>query len=180
MPSSDEGTHLTYANANTRSQGDVSRSICGSVRASAVNVDDLIFSIGSSDTTWNARKGCNRHFALSILNGTHVNVFGMCEIYDNDRIPVTQHTMYDKSFHQICVTYRTDDAKLCVYHNSDPPYCVIRSNARYNTGLGDVRIGWWPDNNRGFVSSDGGLIKSVALFDRAISQECVRQQLETR
>lgn len=59
MPSSDQGTNLTYKGANTQISGDDSRSACVVFRASSVNQDNIIFSIGSTLTTWNDRFGCN-------------------------------------------------------------------------------------------------------------------------
>ena len=176
MPSSDQGTYLTYPNGNTHIIGDISRSVCASFRADKSNDNNIIFSIGSFDTTWNG-KGCNTHFALAIQNATHVNVFGMCHIYDNQDIPIGQGTLYDGKFHQICLTYNNIDSKLCIYHNLQSPECLIRKNHPYNTTMGDVRIGWWTDNNRQYVAAGGRTIRSVSLFDKVITQNCVADQL---
>jgi hypothetical protein len=176
MPSSDQGTNLTYTNANTLISGDLSRSGCVSFRASASNADNIIFSIGSSLTT--ASGGCDTNFALSVINASHVTIYGMCPLFDNPNIPVGQSILYDGAFHQVCVTYDNTISTLCVYLDLLSPQCLIRSNAPYNTSLGDVRIGWWPDNNRQFVASGGGLIELVSLFNVAINQSCVAFQYQ--
>jgi hypothetical protein len=175
MPESDQGTNFTYPNANRRIHGDISRSVCATFRASDSNDDNIIYSIGSFGTTW-TREGCNTHFTLTIRNATHIDIYGMCTVYDNEAIFLGGSTLYDKAFHQICVTYNNTESKLCIYLDSQTPKCLIRQNPRYNTALGDVRIGWWPDNNREFSASRGGLIRSVSLFDRAISPQCVADQ----
>lgn len=176
MPSSDQGTNFTYANANTRISGDMSRSVCASFRASHSNNENIIFSFGSSDTSCDKGKGCNTHFALGIRNATHMNIFGMCYPYDNDAILVHKNTLYDGIFHRICVTYNNAEAKICIYLDSQTPQCFVRQNPPYNTTLGDVRIGWWPDNNRQFVAAGGGLIHSVLIFDRVIPQTCIDRE----
>jgi hypothetical protein len=179
MPASDSGTYITYPNANTRISGDSSRSVCASFRVSTENIDNILVSIGSSDTTWDNRKGCNRNFALAIADSTSVTIYGMCTEFDNFNIYVGPGTLYDGMFHQICVTYNNINSKLCVYRDLQGPTCVTRTNAPYNTGFGDVRIGWWPDNNRQFTATNGGLIKSVSLYDSMISQDCVAHQINT-
>ncbi|CAF1483011.1 unnamed protein product [Adineta ricciae] len=176
MPSTDQGTYLTYPNANTLISGYLSRSVCATFRASAANVDNIIFAIGSSFST--ATGGCNEHFALSVINASYVTVYGMCGPYDNSYIYTGQNTLYDGYFHQICVTYDNSDVQLCIYLDSSPPQCLIRTNPHYNTSLGDVRIGWWPDLNRNFTATGGGLIKWVSLFDKAINQSCVAYQYQ--
>lgn len=173
MPSSDQGTYFTYTNANTHISGDLSRSGCASFRANTSNADNIIFSIGSNLTTWHNNTGCNMNFALSVIDASHVSVYGMCPSYDNVNILVGQSTLYDGTFHQICVTYDNTVPKLCIYLDLQSPQCLNRSNPSYNTGLGDVRIGWWPDGNRQFTASGGGLIRFVSLFDTAINQNCV-------
>ena len=176
MPSSDLGTNFTYRNVNTRISGDVSRSVCASFRASHVNDENIIFSIGSSNTTCDEGRGCNTHFTLVLKNATHINILGMCYLYNNEAIFVTQNSLYDGSFHQICVTYNSTESKLCVHLDAQAPQCLIRENPPYNTGLGDVRVGWWPDNDRQFLPLGGGLIRSVSLFDRVITQSCITDQ----
>jgi len=178
MPASDQGTSLTYINANTQISGSVSRSGCALVRASSINADNLVFSIGSHRTTPSTPSGCNEHFALSIISSSSVTVYGMCGTYDNGNIGLGQSILYDGNFHQLCVTYDSSNLQLCVYLDLYSPTCLIRSNPLYNTGSGDVRIGWWPDGNRGFISSGGGLIKSVALFNTAVNQTCVTYQYQ--
>lgn len=176
MPLTDQGTYFTYPNGNTRIFDDVSRSACASFRANEVNDDNIIFSIGSFDTTCDEGKGCNTHFALGIKNATHINVFGMCHQYDNKNILIGQKSFYDGTFHRICVTYNSTESKICLYLDSPTSKCFVRSNPPYKTALGDVRIGWWSDNNRGFVASGGGLIHSVSLFDNVLPQACIAEQ----
>lgn len=173
MPAADEGTYFTYPNGNTRIFGDVSRSVCASFRANKSNDENIIFSIGSFETTCDEGKGCNRHFALAIKNATHINILGMCYQYDNNAIRIAPKSFYDGNFHQICVTYNSTGSKLCVYLDSPTPNCFVRQSLPYNTALGDVRIGWWPDNNRKFVASGGGLIRSVSLFDSVLPDNCI-------
>ena len=177
MPTADQGTNLTYSNANTLISGDLSRSGCATFRASTSNVDNIIFSIGSSLITSNG--GCNQHFALSIIDASHVTLYGMCAAYDNNNIYVGQNTMYDGTFHQICVTYDPTVSQLCVYLDLVPAQCITRTNVAYNTGSGDVRIGWWADLNRPFLATGGGLIKLVSLFNTPINQSCVTYQYQT-
>ena len=176
MPSSVQSTYLTYSNVNTLISGNVDRSVCVSFRANTSNADDIIFSIGSALTT--ATGGCNTHFALSVVNASHVTMYSMCRAYDNRNIPVGQSTLYDGAFHQVCVTYASSTAELCVYLDLLPPQCLIRSNAPYNTSLGDLRIGWWPDINRQFDPSGGGLIQWVSLYAQTINQSCVAFQYQ--
>lgn len=173
MPSSSKGTNLTYKGNNTKISGDVSRSGCVVFRANAVNYDNIIFEIGSSFTTWNNSKGCNTHFALAIYNASHVTVYGMCSDFDNSAIPVGRSNLQDSQLHQLCVTYDNKTDYLCVYLDLSSPQCLRRLNPPYNTSLGDVRIGWWPDGNRQFNASGGGLIRSLSLFNTAINQSCV-------
>ncbi|CAF2121343.1 unnamed protein product [Rotaria magnacalcarata] len=173
MPWLHQGTILTYTNANTRIFGDNSRSICALVRAGPVNADNIVVSIGSS-----LSGDCNRNFAIAIADGRHVHLYGMCGAYDNYNVPINLITLYDGAFHQICVTYNNENARLCVYADLQSPYCFIRGNARYNTATGDVRIGWWVNTDRQFSARDGGMIKSVSLYDRSISQHCIRHQFE--
>ncbi|CAF4155946.1 unnamed protein product [Rotaria sp. Silwood2] len=163
-----------YRNANTRISGDSSRSVCAFFRVSSSNVDNIIVDIGSAKTT--SVGGCNRHFALGVADATHINVFGLCGMFDNNYIFVGPDTLYDGNFHQICITYNSTNAKLCVYRDAQEPICITRNNGPYNTSLGNVRIGWWPDDNRQFVALGGGLIRSVSLFDSEISQDCVIQE----
>jgi hypothetical protein len=176
MPFSDQGTYFTYPNGNTRIIGDVSRSVCASFRASQSNDENIIFSIGSFDTTCDEGKGCNTHFTLAIRNATHINILGMCYQYNNDAILIAQNSLYDGPFHHICVTYNNTESKLCVYLDSQTPNCLVRQNPPYNTTLGDVRIGWWPDSNHQFVASGGGLIHSVSLFDSVLPETCITDQ----
>ncbi|CAF4645861.1 unnamed protein product [Rotaria socialis] len=168
-----QGTHFTYSNANTRIFGDSSRSICALVRAGPVNADNIVVSIDSSSPG-----DCNRHFAIAIADGRHVHLYGMCGKYDNPNIPINLITLYDGAFQQICVTYNNQNARICVHVDLQSPHCFIRENARYNTDTGDVRIGWWSDRNRQFSATGGGMIKSVSLYDRSISQQCIRHQFE--
>ncbi|CAF1201748.1 unnamed protein product [Adineta steineri] len=176
MPTSDSGSYFTYFQANTRISGDSSRSICVRFRVSSSNVDHILASFGSSGTTWNNGIGCNKHFALAVANATCVNVYGMC--VDNYHIHVGPNTLYDGNFHQLCATYNNISSKLCVYRDLQDPTCIIRTTP-YNTGLGDVRIGWWPDHNRRFISTGSETIKAVSLFDKAISQDCVAHLVNT-
>ncbi|CAF1072853.1 unnamed protein product [Didymodactylos carnosus] len=173
MPSGEIGIYRTYRNANTLISGDSSRSACTSFNATKYNDNNIVFSIGSRLTTWSG--GENMNFALAIRNGTHVDVFGMQGKYDNRFINVGPATLYDGAFHQICVTYNSLNSKLCVYRDSQAPTCLIRSNGPYNTAISDVRIGWWPDLTWQFVGTGGGQIKSLALFNMEISQDCVIQ-----
>ncbi|CAF4276044.1 unnamed protein product [Rotaria magnacalcarata] len=173
MPPSDQGSILTYANANTRIMGDSSRSTCASFRVSNLKSDSLVFSIGSaeqSDKNGYTGVGCNKQFALLIENHVNVGVLGACHRYDNRNFTVGPDTLNDGVFHQICITYNNVTSKLCVYRDSDDPKCVIRNNGPLNTGLGDVRIGWWADNTFQSVVAGNGLIRSVSLFDQEISQ----------
>ncbi|CAF3820775.1 unnamed protein product [Rotaria sp. Silwood1] len=176
MPSLGEGTYFTYTKANTRISGDSSRSLCASFRASSLNYDNIVVEIGSSDTTWNSGKGCNTHFALAVGDGINIIVFGMCFSFDNS-INIGPSTLFDGNFHHICITYNSINSILCAYRDFQTPVCIVRDNSPYNTGLGDVRIGWWPDENRQFVASGGGWIKYAALFDMEISSECVARQI---
>jgi hypothetical protein len=177
MPTSDSGAHITYSNANTRIEGDNSRSVCVLFRANGSNNENILVSIGSSDTTWTM--GCNRNFALVISTSIYVHVFGMCEAFDNYNISVGPQTLYDGAFHQLCVTYNKTNSELCVYRDSQMPTCIRRNNGPYNTAISDVRIGWWSDLNRQFTTQGGGIIKSVSLFNSTISQQCVLQQINT-
>ncbi|CAF2896664.1 unnamed protein product, partial [Rotaria sp. Silwood2] len=163
-----------YLNANTRISGDISRSVCAFFRVSNLNVDNIIVDIGSAKSS--GVGGCNRHFALGIANATHINLFGMCSMFDNVLIFVGPDTLYDGAFHQICITYNSTNRKLCAYRDYQQPTCITRNNMSYNTALGNVRIGWWPDGNHQFVASGDGLIRSVSLFDSEISQDCVIQE----
>lgn len=172
MPSTDRGTNLTYINANQFIKEDFSRSMCGSFRANTTNMDQLLFSIGSNETTWHNCSGCNTHFALAIVDGSNVNVYGVCSKYDNTGINLGQNIFQDGQFHNICATYNNITHELCILLDSFTPTCLNRTNPPYNTSLGDVRIGWWPDGNRMFDASGGGLIRSVSLFDVAINQTC--------
>lgn len=72
MPLSDQGTFMTYTNANTLISGNMSRSVCAVVRASTSNVQNIIFDIGSHHSTYGSPTGCNEHFALLIRNATQV------------------------------------------------------------------------------------------------------------
>jgi hypothetical protein len=176
MPPSDQGTYFTYSNANTRISGDSSRSICASFRASSLNNGGtMILDIGSAFTTLTG--GCNTQFSLSIFDAATIVVFGMCTPYDSWFSTTGPDTLDNGAFHQICATYNSANAKLCIYRDLQAPICTIRYANPYNTGLGDVRIGWWPDQNQEFVGSGGGLIQSASLFDSEISQECVAQQM---
>mgnify|MGYP002474570128 FL=1 len=172
MPSADQGSYFTYPNANTRIRGDQSRSACVTFRALPADDSRILFSIGSSDTSCDDGRGCNKHFSLAIRNATHLDIYGMCYQFTNEAIRISQHSIYDGNFHQICVTYNNTDSNLCVYLDSKVSECIIRENPRYDTGLGDVRIGWWPDYNRQFEKNDGGLIHSLSLYDRVISESC--------
>ncbi|CAM4838034.1 unnamed protein product [Rotaria magnacalcarata] len=176
MPSFIQGTYLTYSGANTIISGDLSRSGCVWFRASPSNADNIIFSIDSALSTTTG--GCNQQFALSVIDASHVPLYGMCGAYDNNDIYVGQSTLYDGAFHQMCVTYNNINVQLCVYLDLLSPQCLTRTNAAYNTGLDDVRIGWWPDLNRQFVSTGGGLIQLLSLFDTAINQTCVTYQYQ--
>ncbi|CAF4179034.1 unnamed protein product [Rotaria sordida] len=138
MPSSDEGTNLTYLNANTVIRVDVSRSVCAVFHDTTLNTKNLIFAFGSNLTTWDGLAGCNQHFALAIED---VSVLGMCIPYDNYNISLSQSILYDGFFHQICATYDYTVSKLCIYLDLLTPQCITRSNGPYNTSLGDVRIG---------------------------------------
>ena len=113
------------------------------------------------------------------MDASHVTIYGMCLSYDNNNIALTQSILHDGSFHQLCVTYDTNTRYLCVYLDLLPPVCLTRTNARYNTGLGDVRIGWWPDNNRQFDATGGGLIRALSLFNTTINQACVNYLYQT-
>ena len=174
MPTSDQGTNFTYANANTQISGDQSRGGCVSFRANTSNVDNMLFSIGSSLKSWTG--GCNSNFVLNVGGSSIMNVYGMCSSYDNYNIPVGSSVLFDGNFHQVCVSYDNTIPQLCVYLDLLSPRCVNRTNPRYNTSLGDVRVGWWPDGNRRFSGSGGGLIRSVTLFSAAINQSCVTHQ----
>jgi hypothetical protein len=176
MPSLDQGTNLTYLNANTLINGDLSRSGCATFRANTINADNIIFDIGSSLAT--SSGGCNQHWTLSVINASHVTMYGMCGPYDNYDIYTGQSTLYDGAFHQVCVTYDNSISQLCIYLDLFPSQCLIRTNPVYDTGLGDVRIGWWPDPNRQFLASGGGLIELVSLFNTAINQSCVAYQYQ--
>ena len=176
MPSSVQNTYLTYTNVNTFISGDVDRSVCVSFSASTANADNIIFSIGSALTSGTG--GCNTHFGLSVIDASHVTVYGMCHAFDNNNIALGQSILYDGNFHQICVTYRSSSAELCVYLDLLSPQCLTRSNVPYNTGLGDLRIGWWPDNNRQFNFARGGLIQLASLFAETINQSCVNLQYQ--
>jgi len=171
MPLVDQGTYLNYSNVNTRISNDDSRSVCVTFRATSVNLDDIIFDIGSRSAT--PTGGCNAHFALAVSNNDCVTVYGMCGAYDNGNICFGKNVLHDGQFHQVCATYDTTTAKLCLYLDLYSPQCLIRSNVPYNTSLGDVRIGWWPDLNRPFDSSGGGLIKWLYMFDKAVNQTCI-------
>ncbi|CAF2676651.1 unnamed protein product [Rotaria sp. Silwood2] len=120
MPSSVQTTYLTYSSANTLISGDASRSGC------------VWFRAGTG--------GCNQHFALSVIDASHVTIYGMCGAYDNANINVGQSVLYDGSFHQVCVTYNNVNSQLCIYLDLSPPNCLTRTNVVYNTGSGDVRI----------------------------------------
>ncbi|CAF4140426.1 unnamed protein product, partial [Rotaria magnacalcarata] len=148
MPPSDQGSILTYANANTRIMGDSSRSTCAH--------------FVSSDKNGYTGVGCNKQFALLIENHVNVGVLGACHRYDNRNFTVGPDTLNDGVFHQICITYNNVTSKLCVYRDSDDPKCVIRNNGPLNTGLGDVRIGWWADNTFQSVVAGNGLIRSIS------------------
>lgn len=163
-------TNATYLGANTRISGDNSRSGCVWVRASSANTDDIIFSVGSASRS---PAGCNQQFSLAMFNSSHVRVYGMCPAYDNLNIYVGSNTMHDGDFHQICITYDTSSADLCIYLDLLTPQCITRTNPRYNTSTGDVRIGWWPEPNRGFVGTSGERITQLNLFDYAVNQSCV-------
>lgn len=164
-------THYTYASANTHIGGDSSRSACVWIRASAFNVDNIIFSIGSPFNTFSG--GCNQHFALAIADSSYLSIYGMCPFYDNHNFYAGPGILHDGNFHQICVTYETVNAVLCTYVDLQPPQCIVRPNPRYNTYTGDVRIGWWIDSNRGFTGTGGGLIKLLSLYNYAVNQACV-------
>lgn len=114
----------------------------------------------------------NTHFALAIHNASHINVYGMCVEYDNIQLLVGQSNLQDDQFHQLCIKYDNNTDILCIYPDLVGPICRIRSNPPYSTSLGDVRTGWWPDNNRQFIASGGGLIRSLSLFDTPIDQRC--------
>jgi len=140
-----------------------------------LNNNNILVSIGALDTAWPS-KGCNRNFAIVISDSTLASVFRMCNQFDNLNIHVGPYNLYDGAFHQICVTYNNTESKLCVYLDSQTPNCLVRQNPPYNTTLGDVRIGWWPDNNRQFVASGGGSIHSVSLFDSVLPETCITDQ----
>jgi hypothetical protein len=176
MPAADQGTYLTYSNNNTLISGDISRTGCATFRASSVNGDNIIFDIGSSLTT--STGGCGQHWALSVIDASHITMYGMCGGYDNYNIYAGGSTLFDGSFHQVCVTYDRTVPQLCVYLDLLSPQCITPSSSAYSTGLGDVRIGWWPDMNRQFVASSGGLIKLVSLFNVVINQSCVTYQYQ--
>ena len=180
MPTSDQGGFFTYPSANTRISEDHSRSVCVTYRARKCNTDNILISFGSFDTTWNKGKGCNTHFALAIVGANRATVYGMCGSYDNHNIPIQvgSRALNDGSFHQLCASYNTQNARLCLYFDLNTPTCLTRKNPRYQTSLGDIRIGWWTDNNRQFIPDGGGLIRSASLFDREISQECVRKEFD--
>lgn len=76
------------------------------------------------------------------MDTSHITVYEMCLSYDNNNIYVGQNTMYNGAFHKICVTYDNTIAKLCFYLDLVALQCITRSNPAYNTGEGDVRIGW--------------------------------------
>lgn len=106
-------------------------------------------------------------------NASHVNVYGMCGTYDNPNVALTQSILFDGNFHQLCLTYETNSRQVCVYLDLFSPTCFTRLPSPYNTGLGDVRVGWWSDGIWQFQSIGGGLIRSVSLFDIAINRTCV-------
>ncbi|CAF1486077.1 unnamed protein product [Adineta ricciae] len=174
MPSSIQTTYFMYFNANTNISGDSSRSVCAYFRASNWNIDNIIVDIGSPKSTQTG--GCNKHFTIGIFNSTHINVFGMCPQHDNMLLFVGPDTLFDGVFHQICVTYNTTSRQLCAYRDYQQATCITRTNQPYNTIPGNVRIGWWSDRNRQFITLGGGLIRSVSLFDYAIEQDCVIQE----
>ncbi len=124
MSSSDHSTYLTYLNANTFISGDLSRSVCASFRANISNADDIIFSIGSSLVTWPVGAGCNRHFALSIVDAGHISLYGICGAYDNNNIVVGQNAFYDGAIRQINVTYDNTVLQPCIYLNLQSPECL--------------------------------------------------------
>ncbi|CAF3030136.1 unnamed protein product [Rotaria sp. Silwood2] len=102
-----------YLNANTRISGDISRSVCAFFRVSNLNVDNIIVDIGSAKSS--GVGGCNRHFALGIANATHINLFGMCSMFDNVLIFVGPDTLYDGAFHQICITWLRECVPCSLY-----------------------------------------------------------------
>lgn len=175
MPSSSQ--QITYLNANTRISGDNSRSICAWFRASSFNNDNIIIDIGSNKTT--TTEGCNTHFTLLISDPIHIRLSGMCDMFNDDPIFVGPETLYDNAFHQICVTYNSINARLCVYRDFQQSVCTTRNKRPYNTSLGDIRIGWWPDGTYQFVASGGGLIRSISLFETEISHDCVIDEINT-
>lgn len=176
MPSNDSGTNLTYANANTFISGNSDRSVCVYFKASSSNIDHILLSIGPLLT---GSISCNKHFAIAIANATHITIYGMCGLYDNLNINVAPSSLHDGLFHQICVSYNSTNSRLCVYRDSQTSTCFTRTNPPYSTQTGDVRIGWWPDNNRPFLGTQGGLIKSASLFNSVISTNCVAFMLNT-
>ena len=85
-------------------------------------------------------EGCNKNFALVIVNVTCVGVCEKCLSYSNAHIYVGQHTPHDSALYQICMTYNSTTSKLYVYCDLQTSTYLIHRDISYATETDYVHI----------------------------------------